>query len=104
MTDSATKNARRGRILFRCWHRGTQESDVLLGSFADTCLPGLDEAQLERFEALLGCSDPDLFDWILGGGTPPAQYDHDVLYLLRAYWARRQGDSVEPRMDMPPRT
>jgi Flavinator of succinate dehydrogenase len=30
-------NARRKRLPFRCWHRGTQESDLLLGSFADSC-------------------------------------------------------------------
>ena len=29
---------RRRRLLFRCWHRGTQEIDLLLGSFAETCL------------------------------------------------------------------
>ncbi|MDB6046421.1 MAG: Flavinator of succinate dehydrogenase [Gammaproteobacteria bacterium] len=28
----------RNRLLFRSWHRGTQESDLLLGSFADTSL------------------------------------------------------------------
>ena len=32
---------RRRRLLFRCWYRGTQESDLLLGSFADTSLDGL---------------------------------------------------------------
>jgi succinate dehydrogenase flavin-adding protein (antitoxin of CptAB toxin-antitoxin module) len=29
----------RNRLLFRSWHRGTQESDLLLGAFADGCLP-----------------------------------------------------------------
>jgi antitoxin CptB len=81
---------RRKRLLFKSWHRGTQESDLLLGSFADSCLAGLDTSQLCRFEALLECSDPDLFEWILGGGVPPAEHDHDVLHLLCAYWARRQ--------------
>ena len=76
---------------------------MLLGSFAENCLKDFDEGKLERFEALLDCSDPDLFDWILGRGTPPVEYDHDVLYLLRAYWSRRHGEALEPRMDMPPR-
>jgi antitoxin CptB len=26
---------RRKRLLFRCWHRGTQEIDLIFGSFAD---------------------------------------------------------------------
>jgi antitoxin CptB len=80
-------NAYRPRLLFRSWHRGTQESDLLLGAFADGCRSSLDGNQLRRFEALLDCSDPDLFDWILGIGVPPAEHDHDVLQLLRAYWA-----------------
>jgi antitoxin CptB len=80
----------RNRLLFKSWNRGTQESDLLLGSFADSCLTGLDASQLNRFEALLDCSDPDLFDWILEGIVPPAQHDNDVLHLLRAYWSQRR--------------
>jgi len=26
------------RLLFRCWHRGTQENDLILGAFAETSL------------------------------------------------------------------
>ena len=94
----------RNRLLFRSWHRGTQESDLLLGEFADGCLAGLDPGQLNRFEALLDCSDPDLFEWILGGGVPPAEHDHDVLHSLRAYWAQRHGKPLEQsRTDIDPR-
>jgi antitoxin CptB len=80
---------RRKRLLFRCWHRGTQESDLILGPFADTCLADFDSAQLDRFEALLDCTDPDVFDWIVAGIAPPPQHDHDVLHLLRDFCARR---------------
>ena len=85
----------RNRLIFRSWHRGTQESDLLLGSFADSCLDGLDNNQLQRFETLLECSDPDLFEWILGDGVPPARHDHDVLHLLRAYWAQSNDTPLE---------
>jgi antitoxin CptB len=78
------------RLLFRSWHRGTQESDLILGSFAETSLANLDSAQLDRFEALLECTDPDLFDWIFGGSTPPSEYDHDVMGLLRGFCAARR--------------
>jgi len=80
------------RLLFRSWHRGTQESDLLLGSFADNCLAVFDAGQLNRYEALLDCSDPDLFEWILDDRVPPAEHDHDVLHLLRAYWTHRQNN------------
>jgi antitoxin CptB len=72
-------NICRNRLIFRSWHRGTQESDFLLGSFADSSLAGLDDNQLRRFESLLDCSDPDLFEWILGGSVPPAEHNHTPL-------------------------
>jgi antitoxin CptB len=78
-------DVRRRRLLFRSWHRGTQESDLMLGAFAEIFIPDLDAGQLDRFEALLDCSDAELFDWILGGSTPPEQYDHDVMRLLRDF-------------------
>jgi antitoxin CptB len=76
---------RRRRLLFRCWHRGTQEIDPILGPFAETYLCGFASAQLDRFEALLDCADADLFDWITRRTTPPPVYDHDVMRLLRSF-------------------
>ena len=80
---------RRRRLLFRSWHRGTQESDLILGSFAEDCLKTLDGGQLGRFEALLDCTDPDLFDWIFGVSHPPPEHDHDVMQLLRSFCIER---------------
>jgi antitoxin CptB len=80
-------DVRRRKLIFRSWRRGTQESDLILGSFADESLSSLDEAQLERFQALLDCSDPDLFDWVFEVSASPPEHDHDVMRLLRAYCA-----------------
>ena len=76
------------RLLFRSWRRGTQESDVIFGSFAEQSLDEMDSAQLDRFEGLLDCVDPDLFEWIIRGWAPPPEHDHDVLRLLRAWLDR----------------
>jgi len=76
---------RRKRLLFRSWHRGTREADLILGSFAEQHLAGFDEAQLDRYEALLEVSDPDLFDWITGRAAPPLESNHDVTRLLLAF-------------------
>ena len=58
---------RRRRLLFRCWHRGTKEMDLLLGSFADACLDALSDDQLDDLEHLMGAADTDLFTWLSGG-------------------------------------
>jgi antitoxin CptB len=88
-TDREHPDVRRRRLLFRCWHRGTQESDLILGSFAEDSLETLDSGQLGRFEALLDCTDPDLFDWIFGVSDPPPEHDHDVMQLLRSFCIER---------------
>jgi antitoxin CptB len=84
-SQSKQRDIRCRRLLFRSWHRGTQESDVILGSFAEDSLKTLDSDQLGRFEALLDCTDPDLFDWIFGVSDPPPEHDHDVMQLLRSF-------------------
>ena len=89
-TDREHQDVRRRRLLFRCWHRGTQESDLILGSFAAGFLETLDTGQLGRFEALLDCTDPDLFDWIFGVSDPPPEHDHDVMQLLRGFCTERR--------------
>jgi antitoxin CptB len=76
---------RRKRLLFRSWHRGTREADLLLGSFAEANLGGFDDRQLERYEALLDVPDADLFDWIGGRTSPPPKFDGEVMRLLLAF-------------------
>ena len=89
LTDHGHPDLRRRRLLFRCWHRGTQESDLILGTFAEKSLRTLDAGQLARFEGLLDCTDPDLFDWIFGVRDPPPEHDHDVMHMLRSFGIER---------------
>ena len=76
---------RRKRLLFRSWHRGTREADLILGSFAESYLAGFDRAGLDAFEALLDCPDADLFDWLTGRVAPPTEHDTEVTRLLLAF-------------------
>lgn len=77
-----TLDSRRKRLIFRSWHRGTKEMDLLMGSFADRHLPGFSEAQVDRYEALLELSDPDLYNWITGVEPVPPDVQSDVFALL----------------------
>ena len=75
----------RKRLLYQSGHRGTKESDLLLGAFAAAHLGRFDAGQLQRYAALLDESDNDLFDWITGRLAPPAEKTSDVLRLLLAF-------------------
>jgi antitoxin CptB len=52
---------RRKRLLFRCWHRGTREMDLILGRFADAEIAGLADEELSQLEHLIEVPDPDLY-------------------------------------------
>ncbi len=84
LKENAT-TIRRKRLLFRAWHRGTREADLLIGSFADKILPELDAEGLDLFEDLLACPDPDLYDWLTGRTVPPQEHDHRVMQLLKEF-------------------
>jgi len=73
---------RRKRLLFRSWHRGSREMDLLLGRFAERHLPTFSERQLDLFESLLDVGDPDLYEWLSGRTVPPATLMHDVMKLF----------------------
>lgn len=72
----------RKRLLFRSWHRGTREMDLLLGRFAERNLPTFSQRQVALYEALLEYSDNDIYDWMNSRTSPPRELDHDVMKLL----------------------
>ncbi|MEO0496611.1 MAG: succinate dehydrogenase assembly factor 2 [Pseudomonadota bacterium] len=66
---------RRKRLLFRSWHRGIREMDLVLGSFADANIGELSEEELVAYETLLEVPDPELFKWISGSQPVPPNHD-----------------------------
>ncbi|MBM3581802.1 MAG: succinate dehydrogenase assembly factor 2 [Alphaproteobacteria bacterium] len=82
-------NDRLKRILYRARHRGMQETDWLLGRFAERRLEGLSPGHLDLFERLLEVPDNDLFDWITEKRPAPAEFDHDVLGMLKDFARKR---------------
>ena len=55
----------RKKILFRSWHRGTKEMDLILGEFANNNVSDMDLEDLNKFQEFLNLSDPDLYKWIM---------------------------------------
>lgn len=73
---------RRKRLLYQASHRGTQESDLVIGGFARKHLAGFGAGDLDRFEALISVTDADLMDWIAGRAEPPPEHRGPVLDLM----------------------
>ena len=73
---------RRKRLLYQASHRGTQESDLVIGGFAHAHLGRFATGDLDRFEALISVTDADLMDWISGRADPPPEHRGRVLDLM----------------------
>jgi antitoxin CptB len=78
-------DARRRRLLFRCWHRGIREMDLVLGRFADAQLATFSEAELDEFERWLEIPDPQMFAYVNSAEAPPADLDSPLFRRLRAF-------------------
>ncbi len=78
-------DVRRRRILFRAWHRGTREMDLMMGQFADASLRELSEDDLADLEALMEVPDRDVFSWLSGELALPGNYDTPVFHKVRAF-------------------
>jgi antitoxin CptB len=83
--SSAGLDARRRRLLYRCWHRGTREMDLILGRFADATIGTLSETEIGMLEELSDAPDPDLYAWVSGACEVPAEYDHELMRRLRTF-------------------
>ena len=79
---------RRRRLLYRSWHRGMQEMDLIMGRFADAFIGELSESELTDFEQLGEVPDPDLYAWIAGDVPAPAEYDTALFRRLLAFHNR----------------
>ena len=82
---------RRRKLLFRSWHRGMREMDLIMGRFADCKLDLLAEAELAEFERLIEVPDRDLLAWITGEEQVPANYDSAFFQRLREFHMSGEG-------------
>jgi antitoxin CptB len=76
---------RRKRLLFRCWHRGMREMDLILGRFADAEIGNLSDDELMQIETLLEEADPDLYSAITGDKVLPAEVTGALFARIKAY-------------------
>jgi antitoxin CptB len=93
MNDSDLAERRRRRILFRATHRGTHETDLLIGGYVAERLDVFSEAELAAVEAIMDLPDVDLADWLTGRLPIPPSIDSPMLRAIRAA-ALRENSSV----------
>ena len=90
--SSGGLDERRKRLLFRCWHRGTREMDLILGRFADTTIASLTDDELTELEHLIEIPDPDLYAALSGDELRALQYAGPLFERIKAFRPGAQGE------------
>ena len=75
---------RRKRLLFRCWHRGTREMDLILGRFADAEIADLPDGDMAELERLLEVPDPDLYAALTGDKPLAPEFSSALFDRIKA--------------------
>ena len=83
--DAADLDVRRRKLLFRAWHRGMRELDLILGRFVDAQIAELPADELEQLEELMEVPDCDLLAWVMGQATVHPRYDTRLWRRLCAF-------------------
>jgi antitoxin CptB len=82
--SSSGLDDRRKRLLFRCWHRGTREMDLILGRFADAEIATLSDGELTQLEHLIEVPDPDLYAALTGDRQLAPEYASALYDRIKA--------------------
>ena len=78
---------RRKRLLFRCWHRGTREMDLILGRFVDAEIASLKDDELAQLEHLIEVPDPDLYAALSSDALLAPEYRTDLFDRVKSFRA-----------------
>ena len=76
---------RRRKMLFRSWHRGIREIDLIMGRFADVHIADLTDAELDQYQRLLDAQEHDLLSWVMGQMPVPPDEDTPVFRRMRDF-------------------
>ena len=85
MTDHplTRDETRRRRLLFRATHRGTHETDLLIGGYVAARLASLGAADMDALEEIMELPDTFLADWLTGRLPIPPDVDSPMLRAIK---------------------
>ncbi|MDB5649445.1 MAG: hypothetical protein JWL62_965 [Hyphomicrobiales bacterium] len=83
--SSAGLDPRRRRVLFRSWHRGMREMDIIYGKFSDSEIAKLSDAELDDYELLMDLPDRDVLMFVTGEAETPESFNTPVFRRMKAF-------------------
>lgn len=75
---------RRRRLVFRAWHRGIKELDLIFGNFVEQHVDEMSNEDCIWFEAVFEENDHEVLAWVTGDKEPPEKFSGPWMTQLQA--------------------
>ena len=82
--DRLSLDDRRRRLVFRAWHRGIKEMDLIFGNFVEANMQSFSHEDCAWFEELFEEQDHSILAWVTGGEEAPEKYHGEMMDRLKA--------------------
>ena len=74
---------RRRRLLFRAWHRGIKELDLIFGNFVEANIEEFSHEDCAWFESLFEEQDHEILAWVTEGEDVPEKFQGEMMARLQ---------------------
>ncbi len=74
---------RKRRLLFRAWHRGIKELDLIFGNFVETHIKEFTVEDIIWFESLFEENDQEILGWVTNGENVPEKFQGDIMNRIQ---------------------
>ncbi|UTW56601.1 succinate dehydrogenase assembly factor 2 [Kordiimonas sp. SCSIO 12610] len=74
---------RKRRLVFRAWHRGIKELDLIFGNFIEANIDDFNDQDCHWFESIFEEQDHEILEWITKGENVPAKFQGDMMNRLQ---------------------
>ncbi|MEY2393360.1 succinate dehydrogenase assembly factor 2 [Wolbachia endosymbiont of Tettigetta isshikii] len=75
----------RKKLMYRSWHRGCKETDILLGYFALKYLNKFSLNELIEYEKIVDLNDYELYCYITRKANLPSNLDSKIMDLITCF-------------------
>ena len=85
MTENplSPRDIRVRRLIFRANHRGSHETDILIGGFVNKRIHTMTDSEMDALEEVMELMDADLADWLTGRFPIPPHADSPMLRAIK---------------------
>ena len=81
-------------LIYKSWHRGMREADLILGPFAGMYVNEFSPLHLKLYEEILEIPDAQLLAWIYKKEPVPEEMDNEVMQKIISFAHKGKNETI----------